>query len=121
MTAHSRWPRQRVFIGKDWQGRHRLYVCEDQWGQPHESGVGIKVKIATGFTWNEHCEGDLVDPSDGIPYSDDLIQDIVDKAWDAGFRPRAFEDVKNETTALRDHLKDMQTIAFKQLKIERNN
>jgi hypothetical protein len=93
---------------------------EDQWGQPHSSGFGIKVNIATGFTWTEHSEGDLIGMGEGLPFADTLIQAIVDKGWEAGFRPKSFEDVKNETTALRSHLADMRAITFHKLKIEGN-
>jgi hypothetical protein len=42
----------------------------------------------------------------------------MDRAWDAGFRPRGFSDIQNETAAIRGHLDDMRTIAFHQLKIK---
>lgn len=111
--------RMRVWIGKDWAGGSRLYVCDDT-GKTHPSGHGMLVKVATGFTWEEQCEGALMGATEGIPRADDLIQSVVDKAWEAGFRPRGFSDIKNETAALREHLKDMKTIAFHGLKIKRD-
>ena len=42
----------------------------------------------------------------------------MDKGWEAGFRPRGWADVKNETAALREHLSDLKAIAFHQLKIK---
>src|SRR5690242_8393622 len=111
-------PRYRAHIIRSFGDSHRLYIAQDQWGTPHESGQGIKVKIASGFTWNEHCEGDAFYNDDGIPLADDLIQAILDRAWESGFRPHGFSDIKNETSALRDHLSDLRKISFKKLGIK---
>lgn len=100
----------RCWIGKGWGGDHRLLVIQD-----HAPG---KVRVSSGFTWDEYDEGGLFDHQAGIPAADSLIQSILDKAWDAGFRPAGFSDVKNETVALRDHLSDLRQIAFKKLGID---
>lgn len=110
------FPRLRTWIGDSWGGARRLYVCQDT-GLQHKSGQGQIVKVAAGFNWIEHLEGDQFDPADGIAHADELIQSIMDKAWEAGFRPRGFADIKNETAALREHLADMKAIAFHQLKL----
>ena len=108
--------RHRAWIARDFACGHRLYICKDT-GKRHPSGGGQTVLVATDFVWNEHREGDATFQSEGIPFADDLIQSIMDRAWDEGFRPRGHSDVKNETAALREHLADMKTIAFHQLKI----
>lgn len=100
----------RVWIGKDWGGTHRLVVIED-------AAMG-KVRVCTGFTWDEYQEGGLFDQFSGLPKADELVQAIIDRAWEAGFRPNGHNDIKNETEALREHLADMKTIAFHQLKIK---
>lgn len=102
--------RERVSITKNWMGGHNLFVVRDV-----DRG---KIECADGFTWRQHDEGDLFDPSEGITKADDLIQSLMDRAWDAGFRPRGFSDIQNETAAIRGHLDDMRTIAFHQLKIK---
>lgn len=103
---------QRVSLCKDWSGGHRLVIIEDA-----ERG---KINIASGFVWRTHDEGGIFDPQEGIAAADDLIQAIVDRAWDAGFRPNGISDVKNETAALREHLADMKAIAFHQLKLKQS-
>lgn len=110
--------RIRAYFLKDWSHGHRLFICQDIPGQRHPSGVGNVVNVANGFTWEEHCEGDAFNPGyDGIAKADDLVQAILDAAWEAGFRPSGFSDIKNETAALREHLSDLRKIAFRQLNI----
>ena len=92
----------------------RLYVCTDEL----KPGELATVRVATGFTWAEHQEGDAWVLADGIGHADGLIQAILDEAWQHGFRPRGFADVKNETAAIREHLGDMKTVAFHLLKIK---
>jgi hypothetical protein len=105
----------RVHIQRSWMEEgHRLIVARDT----RRPGKNCLVEIATGFTWNEHDEADAWVATDGIASADHLIQGIVDKAWEAGFRPRGFSDIKNETAALREHLADMKRVAFHQLRIK---
>lgn len=99
----------RTYIVQDWQGGHRLILVQDQ-----SRGV---VEVLAGFEWVTYQEGDQFDSGAGIGRADALIQGIVNKAWDAGFRPAGYADVKNETTAIRAHLDDVRTIAFHKLGI----
>lgn len=101
----------RAYVEREWAGAHRLIVVKDKFGAG-------KVDVLSDFVWREHDEGFLFDPGGGIGQADELIQSILDKAWEAGFRPRGFADVKNETDALRGHLADMKAIAFHGLKIK---
>jgi hypothetical protein len=48
----------------------------------------------------------------------DLVQKIIDVAWEHGFRPTGYGDMKNETAAVRAHLEDMRAIAFKKIGVE---
>jgi hypothetical protein len=98
--------RQRAYVHPTWEGSHRLIIIEDT-----EPG---RIRIADGFVWRDGHEGDCFDPQEGI-LADDLIQNIVNAAWERGFRPHGFSDVKNETTAIRSHLDDMRAIAFHKL------
>lgn len=100
----------RVHIVRDWHADYRLVIVEDS-----ERG---KIKVATGFEWVNRAEGDMFDPQDGIGASGDLIQAIMDRAWEEGFRPSGYSDVKNETAAIREHLKDMRSIAFHKLGVK---
>jgi hypothetical protein len=100
----------RVHINRDWRGGHRLLLVTDK-------GRG-KIDVLTDFVWAEYDEGALFDLNAGIPGASEMIQQIVDRAWEAGFRPSGFGDVKNETAAIREHLSDMKAIAFHQLKIK---
>lgn len=101
----------RAYVFKDWSGGHRFTLVQDK-----SRG---KIDVLTGFTWVEYDEGSMIDQGSGIGKADEMLQQIVDRAWDAGFRPSGYGDVKNETAALREHLADMKTIAFHQLKITR--
>jgi len=47
-----------------------------------------------------------------------FLQAIVDLAWAEGIRPAAIEDQRNELKAVRDHLADMRTLAFKASEIK---
>lgn len=100
----------RAYVQRDWRGGHRLVLVQDG----PERG---KIQILSGFTWEEAQEGAMFNPQSGVGMADRMIQQIVDDAWSAGFRPSGFSDIKNETAALRDHLGDMKRIAFHQLKI----
>jgi hypothetical protein len=100
----------RTHIVRDWRGGHRLVLVQD-----HMRG---EINVCVGFEWVTRGEGDMFDSQDGIGNADELIQGIVNKAWDAGFRPVGFADVKNETTAMQRHLDDLRKIAFHHLSIE---
>lgn len=100
----------KVHISKDWNGGHRLILIQDR--------PGGKVGVVSDFIQEEYAEGDMFDSNSGIGRADELIQRIVDRAWESGFRPVGFDNVKNETAALREHLADMRTIAFHKLGIE---
>jgi hypothetical protein len=50
------------------------------------------------------------------PSNQDVLQTIVNAAYEAGIRPNA--DLKGETAALKGHLSDMRALAFGSLKIE---
>lgn len=101
----------RTHIVRDWGGSHRLILVKDQ-------GRG-QVDVLAGFEWVTYGEGDMFDLGAGIGRATELIQGIVDKAWEAGFRPAGFADVKNETTAIRAHLDDVRMIAFHKLGISK--
>ena len=100
----------RAYVVRDWQSSHRLILVQDQ--------ARGKVDVLAGFEWVTYEEGDQFDPGAGIRKADELIQGIVNAAWDAGFRPAGFADVKNETAAIRVHLDDVRTIAFHKLGIK---
>ena len=101
----------RAWIAPSWGGGHRLMIIQDR------IGTG-KIGVASDFVWREYDEGGYFDQNEGIGRADELIQAIVDKAWEAGFRPSGFGDVKNETAAIREHLADMKSIAFHKLGIK---
>lgn len=103
----------RVQLQRTLDGGHRLIVAEDS-----TSIDGTTIRVADGFTWQEHPEGSMWSTTEGIKDSNGLVQSIIDAAWEAGFRPTGFTDVKNETAAIRDHLGDMRRIVFRQLKID---
>ena len=96
----------RVRIAQTWDD-FRLVVAQDE-------GAGV-VRVASGFEWVEHRQGDMYGPDDGIGLARPLIQKIMDEAWEHGFRPSGFSDVKNETAAIKGHLSDMRAIAFHKL------
>ncbi|MDB5611333.1 MAG: hypothetical protein JWP25_8233 [Bradyrhizobium sp.] len=100
----------RAYVQRDWRGGNRLILVKDQ--------AAGKIGVLSGFTWETYEEGSCFDGQSGLGNADDMIQQILDKAWEAGFRPSGFADVKNETSALREHLADMKAIAFHQLKMK---
>ena len=56
-------------------------------------------------------------PENGPPLRE-LVQSIMDEAWDNGFRPSGYGDLKESTQAIRGHLSDMRLIAFHKLGIK---
>jgi hypothetical protein len=102
--------KERVYIGKDWAGGHRLIIVRDK-----PQG---KIDVVSDFVCDEYQEGESFDHGSGIGRADDLVQAIIDRAWEAGFRPAGFAEIKNETAAVREHLTDMRTIAFHKLGIK---
>lgn len=100
----------RCRIVRDSMGDHRLFIFE-------RATEGGKVKTATGLIWKDREEYGVVNYSDGIG-SRDLIQSILNEAWEEGFRPTGFSDIKNETAALRGHLDDLRAVAFHALGIK---
>lgn len=103
----------RVQLQRTLDGAFSLVIAEDVKGE-----AGTSVRVAEGFTWSTQPEGAMWAATTGIHDVDGLVQSIVDAAWEAGFRPTGFSDVKNETAAIRDHLKDMRTVAFHKLGIK---
>lgn len=107
-----RIPRTRVYLHPAWvMDDYRLYIVRDV-----ESG---KIELATGFSWEARMEGDAFGAAEGIGEASELVQKIMDAAWEKGFRPSGFTDIKNETAALRDHLGDLRQIAFHKLGIDK--
>lgn len=80
-------------IEKNYNGTHRRAVIE----------------------WQEYAPGDLVDPTLAARWAGDtnrdLLQAVVDAAYEAGIRPTA-ADVRGETNALRAHIADLKHVAF---------
>jgi hypothetical protein len=102
----------RVYLMPDWsRSDYRLVIVED--------AAPGKISVANGFTWSEHEEGGLFDGQEGIAQSSELVQALMDRAWEAGFRPAGFSDVKNETAAIKGHLEDMRAIAFHKIGIKK--
>ncbi len=55
----------------------------------------------------------LIDPDQKLFISNSqVLQSIMDTAWENGMRPTGFTDVKNETAAIRYHLEDMRKLIF---------
>lgn len=51
--------------------------------------------------------------ADGIGEITGFVQAILDAAWDAGMRPSQARDATEEIKAIRYHLEDMRSLAFK--------
>lgn len=49
----------------------------------------------------------------------ELLQDIVDRAWDMGVRPYRAKETTPELNALKGHLEDMRSITFSKLKVDK--
>jgi hypothetical protein len=90
-------------------GRRRLLVMLDR--RPGQ------VEVVTGFEFKTMPEGHMFTGDEGIPDDGNLLQAVVDAAWEAGVRPTGYSDIKNETAALREHMNDLRTVAFHALKI----
>jgi hypothetical protein len=104
--------RYHAFIAQSLGGGHRLFLSWDDPSGPRNEFGRIEVHVANGFTSTAYDEGVGFDFTDGIARADQLIQSILDEAWECGFRPAGFKDVKNETAAIRGHLEDMRALAF---------
>lgn len=48
---------------------------------------------------------DIIDPPK-------LYQSIFDALWKGGMRPTGFQDIENETKAIKNHLNDMRRLVF---------
>lgn len=101
-----------AWVQRNWGPGHRLFLSRSDLSRRGPGGHGCVVSIVNGFTFTETEEGLGADPLEGIGNAGEIVQAILDAAWEAGFRPRGFSDVKNETTALRGHLEDMRALAF---------
>jgi hypothetical protein len=108
----------RAMLLKNYGTGHTLMLSRDDVLKRHPGGMGCTVYVASGFEWKETYEGAFIEPHEGIRNADQIVQAIMDEAWANGFRPRGFGDVQNETAALREHLKDVRTVAFHILKIK---
>lgn len=112
-------PDYRAFISRAYGGGHRLYVSWDDPDFTKRGPSGGRLcYVANGFEKTTCEEGDNFDYEHGIRHADGLIQAIVNEAWERGFRPSGFSDVKNETTAIRSHLADMRAIVAKKVGVE---
>jgi hypothetical protein len=86
----------------------------------------IRVK-SVGQTHKVNLNFEKVDPYTAIPYPNfndlpathiEIVQAILNEAWEQGMRPIGFTDIKNETTALKMHIEDFRKIIFKTLNIK---
>lgn len=102
--------------------RTRAYIKYEGWNDAYRfalvhDGADRKCFYLDGMSFKEFPEGGHTEPLDpykieNAPPIREMLQAIVDAAWDEGFRPKGFSDVKNETTAIKNHLADMRALAF---------
>lgn len=101
----------RVHIARDLSiDGHRLYIVKDV--------APGKVQVASGFTWEDHHEGDAWFEPDGIGNSNEFIQKMMNAAWEAGYRPVGFHQVAEQVQAIKEHRDDLRAIAFHKLGIK---
>lgn len=73
--------------------------------------------IGTALVMSDANESGSETPADGriLPRGAnqrDLLQAIVDGAWEAGFRPSGYGDIRESLAAIDAHLQDMRALAF---------
>lgn len=112
-------------------GRWSFYVNDRPWDGSRE----LYMRVAPGGLGGRHSfvVGPLtvVTPEPGAPYdiptlkesredTEDNLGDVtgflqaaLEAAWDLGMRPRAYADHTSELKAVRYHLEDMRSLAFK--------
>jgi hypothetical protein len=97
----------RLHVEEDFRSRDvRLFV-------EHKSDMGGR-SVLVGLMFDEYSPEREVDGR-LLPYEDSqrqFLQAIVDGAWEAGFRPSGYGDVKESLSAKDAHLQDMRALAF---------
>ena len=86
----------------------RLHILRRGRGEPDT--VAAKVEFAAVGPGAHTPDAGRV-----LPFGEsqrDFLQAIMDGAWEAGFRPSGYGDVREATAALRFHLEDMRALAF---------
>lgn len=92
----------KAYIEKNWQGFIKISIAD-------------KDRVALPITFQKVPEATLTDPALELDMDSghELLQSIVDQAWDMGIRPRYAKETTPELNALKYHLEDMRHLAFK--------
>ena len=78
-----------------------------------------KPKTAVGLQWQEVSISDpLLVPSEGILLDATICQSLADQLWDCGFRPSEGKGSAGSLAATQEHLADMKTLLFHQMKVK---
>lgn len=95
---------EREFVSQD----VRLHILRKELGEPDTIAAKVEFASLTDGAFN-------ADAGRLLPFGEsqrDFLQSIMDGAWEAGFRPSGYGDVKEATAAIRSHLEDMRALAF---------
>lgn len=89
-------PNYHVHISNGYGPGHRLYISWDDFTAPRGPNGDTAIHIVTGLTTAVHEAGDDYNVTDGLRNADALIQAIIDAAWEKGFRPVGYTDVRRK-------------------------
>ncbi len=100
--------------------RYRAHIVNDPLIQANslillrrseEAGVS---DVALAITDLAFCKpGELIPRACHPKDTDDIVQAIINAAWDAGMRPDGYKDEASSITRIEDHLADMRRLVFK--------
>jgi len=77
-------------------------------------GVGARLFFCSELKWKEYKGGEMLTPSLSLDNSE--AQELMDGLWQCGVRPTEGAGTAGSMAATKEHLKDLQRIAFGLLK-----
>lgn len=106
--------------------QHNIGIDDYDLFMRQDQSPGNLILALDRIGWVTQERGRLISPTkifiDGneslwYPSMRDFMQAIMDEGWENGLRPMGYQDVKNETTAIRAHMEDMRKLVFNLLEI----
>jgi len=80
-----------------------------------------EAQYLVSLQFETHPEGALVEPlrrQPNQPQLKEIMQALLDAAWENGMRPSGYGDVKESVAAVKAHLSDMRMIAFHKIGVK---
>lgn len=98
----------KAYIDRNYWDGIRIHLVQED-----EHGVAVAQPLVMKRL-EEKDQGLIQPPAISIRHNDEqLLQSIVDQAWDLGIRPRYARETTPEVNAVKAHLEDMRSLVFK--------